>query len=273
MQHARRTCPQPPRGGITWTIAGERLGLLAWPRAILLQLAHPLVAAGVAAHSGIRGSPFEPFVRLHRTVKAMRWITFGTDVQADAALTQILTVHDRVYGRLADATGVHRAGAAYSAHDPDLLLWVHATLLDSYIRVLGEVLRPFTPAERDEYCREASSVAVALGADRSRIPTDWPTLQEYMKGEIDSRRVEVGNVARGLARVVLRPSLSWTVWPIRRVAEVITIGTLPDAIREQYGFEWSALGERRLQRVLSSLARIRARMPDRIARWPEARGS
>src|SRR5688500_506617 len=91
---------RPSPGGITWTIAGERLALLAWPRAILLQLAHPLVAAGVAEHSGFRSSPFAPFARLHATVGAMRRLTFGSDEEAAAVVRRILGVHDRVNGTL-----------------------------------------------------------------------------------------------------------------------------------------------------------------------------
>src|SRR3954451_5151728 len=98
---------RPSPGGMTWTIAGERLAVLAWPRAILLQLAHPLVAAGVARHSGFRASTFAPFVRLRSTVGAMRRLTFGSDEAAAAALRQIRGIHDRVNGRLQETAGPH----------------------------------------------------------------------------------------------------------------------------------------------------------------------
>jgi uncharacterized protein (DUF2236 family) len=167
---------RPPPGGITWKIAGERLALLAWPRAILLQLAHPLVAAGVAEHSDFRSSPFAPFARLHATVETMRQLTFGTDQQAAAAVQRILGVHDRVNGSLGEATGAHARGTRYSAHDPALLLWVHATLLDSHVRVLEPVLGPFTPDERDRYCRETAPLATVLGATNGEVPSTWDQL-------------------------------------------------------------------------------------------------
>ena len=162
---------RPSPGGITWTIAGERLALLAWPRAILLQLAHPLVAAGVAEHSGFRSSPFAPFARLHATVGAMRQLTFGTDEEAEAVVRRILGIHDRVNGTLREAAGTHAGGTRYSAHDPALLLWVHATLLDSHVRILEEVLRPFTPDERDRYCRETAVFAVGARRPAGRRAT------------------------------------------------------------------------------------------------------
>src|SRR5262245_19245436 len=111
MGSALRNWVRPPRGGITWEIAGERIGLLAWPRAVLLQLAHPLVAAGVGAHSDFRRSALTSYSRLHATVAAMRALTFGSDDQAEAALAGILRIHDRVHGRLDAGVGTHPQGA------------------------------------------------------------------------------------------------------------------------------------------------------------------
>jgi uncharacterized protein (DUF2236 family) len=262
---------RPPPGGITWTLAGERMALLAWPRAILLQLAHPLVAAGVAQHSGFRASPFAPFSRLHATVSAMRQLTFGSDAEADAVVRRILGIHDRVRGALGEATGPHGAGTRYSAHDPALLLWVHATLLDSHVRVLEPVLRPFTPEERDRYCDEAAPYAVVLGARAEDVPRTWDRLQEYMTAEIASGRVTVGADARSLAPAILRPVFARLLAPLHRPGELVTVGLLPPAIRDGYGFDWDDARERRMRTVLSALRAIRAATPDVFARWPEAR--
>lgn len=262
---------RPRRGGIAWEIAGERLGLLAWPRAVLLQLAHPLVAAGVGAHSEFRDSPLAPYSRLHATVSAMRAIAFGTDQQAQAALDGIRRIHDRVHGSLGAAVGAHPGGTPYSAHDPALLLWVHATLIDSAARLHEEVVRPLTPAERDEYCRDSAPLSAALGAVPKDLPRDWEYLQRYIHHEIASGRVAVGDQARTLGREVLRPPLGWMMWPMQRTSELITIGSLPDAIRDQYGFDWSPTRARRRRRALAALGVTRRGMPAALARWPEAR--
>jgi uncharacterized protein (DUF2236 family) len=262
---------RPRPGGITWKIAGERLALLAWPRAILLQLAHPLVAAGVAEHSGFRGSPLAPLSRLQATVSAMRRLTFGSEDEAADTVRVILRVHDRVNGSLRGGAGAYPSGTRYSAHDPALLLWVHATLLDSHVRVLERVIGPFTPDDLDRYCREAAPFAVVLGAAPADVPRTWQRLQDYVAGEIASGRVAVGLEARALAPAVLRPAVGRLVWPLQYAGELVSVGTLPDAIRGGYGFAWDEARERRMRRVLATLRRVRAHTPDGLARWPESR--
>jgi len=262
---------RPSPGGITWTIAGERMAILAWPRAILLQLAHPLVAAGVAQHSGFRDSPIAPFVRLRATIGAMRQLTFGSDEAADAAVRRILGIHDRVNGTMPEGAGAHAGGTRYSAHDPALLLWVHATLLDSHVRILEPILRAFTADERDRYCREAAPFAEILGAKPDDVPRTWEQLQDFITAQIRSGRVTVGAEARALSPAILRPTVARAMWPLRQASELVTIGSLPSEIRDGYGFSWDDDRQRRQQRVLGTLRRLRAVTPDFFARWPEAR--
>lgn len=98
-------------------INAERIGLAGWSRAILLQLAHPLVAAGVAEHSRFREGPLRAAMRLHHTVRAMTRLTFGTPAEYDAALQGILRIHRRVHGRLQTAVGPFPAGTSYTPSD------------------------------------------------------------------------------------------------------------------------------------------------------------
>jgi uncharacterized protein (DUF2236 family) len=262
---------RPPPGGITWTISGERLAVLAWPRAILLQVAHPLVAAGVNQHSGFRASPVAAYERLHATIGAMRQLVFGTEDQAAATVRRILSVHDRVNGTLQHGAGPHASGTRYTAHDPALLLWVHATLLDSHVRILEAVLRPFTADERDRYCRETASFAELLGASPDDVPRTWADLQAFMTAQIEGGHLAVGADARAVAPAILRPPFSRLVWPFRYAGELVTVGSLPPAIREGFGFAWDATRERHRQRAVAALRAVRAVTPDLFARWPEAR--
>src|SRR5213076_666668 len=100
---------------------GEAALILAGPRALLMQIAHPLVAAGVAQHSGF---PAGAYRRLARTMQAMLAISFGDSEQARRAAERVTSLHRTVSGRSA-------AGRGYSALDPELLAWVWATLVDS----------------------------------------------------------------------------------------------------------------------------------------------
>ncbi|HTV03088.1 MAG TPA: oxygenase MpaB family protein [Luteitalea sp.] len=251
-------------------INAERFVLAGWSRAILLQLAHPLVAAGVAEHSTFRGGLLSAAVRLHHTVAAMRRLTFGTTDEARATLDHILAIHRRVNGRLRDGVGPFTAGTPYSAEDPSLVTWVHATLLDSLPLVYGAVIKPLTDDERDEWCRESAPVARALGASDD-LPESWAALQAYIAQMQASGAIIVGNTARALARDVLAPRLSTLIAPARALNRTVTVGLLPERIRAQYGMAWQPGDEHRLARALSTLRTLRRLTPDRLAIWPDAR--
>lgn len=249
----------------------ERFVLLAWPRAILLQLAHPLVAAGVFEHSSFRGGPTAAATRLRATVQAMLALTFGTPDDHRRTLDTIRSVHRRVHGRLNVALGRFPAGTAYSAEDPELLLWVHATLLDSIPPVYERLVGPLSEGERDRYCAESAAVAVALGAREEDVPRTWNALGAYLTDMYASGSLAVGDQAKELADAVLRPPLSALIAPITRLNRLVTVGMLPPHIREQYGYEWSDRHQRRLVSAFRMLGAIRRHIPDRLAHWPDAR--
>jgi uncharacterized protein (DUF2236 family) len=251
-------------------INAERVVLAGWSRAILLQLAHPLVAQGVADHSTFREGLFTAAVRLHQTVGAMRRLTFGTAPEARRTLDGILAIHARVNGTLRDTVGPFPAGTRYSAEDPALLLWVHATLLDSLPLVYEALVVPLTPADRDAWCRESAPVARALGA-AADVPETWAALQTYMTCMYASGQIVVGETARRLAQDVLSPRLSLAIAPVRTVNRQVTVGLLPPPIRDAYGFVWDAGRDARLERTLHLLRTLRRLTPEWLAYWPDAR--
>ncbi len=112
----------------------EVVVVLGWGRAILMQLAHPLVAAGVGAHSGFDTGPLAYVRRMRRTISAMLSLTFGSEAEIRRTVEQINAIHGRVHGRLDRTAGAYAAGTPYDATDPALLAWVHATLVDSQLR-------------------------------------------------------------------------------------------------------------------------------------------
>ena len=256
---------------IAQRINAERLVLLGWSRAIALQMAHPLIAAGVADHSHFRASPLEAATRLRETVRAMLALTFGDPISHGHAIAGIRAIHSRVRGRLRENTGVFPAGTPYSAEDPALVLWVHATLAESVILVFERLVGPLTPEERDEYCAESAEVAASLGARREDLPRSWAALEIYLAGELTSGRIAVGADAREIIDAVLFPPLRWVSGPAAWLNRLITIGLMPDRIRAGYRYAWSDRRERQLRRVIAALRVVRQATPRMLAYWRPAR--
>lgn len=252
-------------------INAERVVLFGWSRAILLQLAHPLIAAGVADHSSFRGGPFTAAARLHHTIRAMLALTFGDPAARDETLERIRGIHRRVRGHLAETVGPFPAGTPYFADDPDLLLWVHATLLDSIPLVYEHLVAPLTAAERDRYCEEAAMTAIELGARPADVPRTWTDLRTYVDGMHRSGRLVVGPQAREVAAAVLAPRMARLIVPAAAANRLVTVGLLPDPLRRPFGFTWSEQQERRLRTVLRVIRGTRRAMPRVLALWPEAR--
>ena len=253
-------------GSITWRINREAIVVAGWGRAILLQLAHPAVASGVHDHSSFRGSLRSSFFRLHSTVGAMLSMTFGDNEQMLTAAAGINVIHDRVSGRVRG-----RTGETYSAHDADLQRWVHGTLLESIPLIYELLVAPLTRDERDRYCFEAAIMEPLLGMPAGSLPRDSAQLETYMREMLSSANISVTDTSRALARAVLYPPRWYVAWPAFRVLQVLTIGSLPPAIRRAYGFEWRARDERTFSRC-TSLLRGSVRLLPGIARdWPIAR--
>lgn len=236
--------------GMAWKIHRERVLLAGWGRAILLQIAHPRVARGVAEHSAFTTDRWGRLRRLHRTLSAMLALTFGSEAEAAGSAARINAIHDRVHGRLEEPEG----GVPYSAHDPVLLTWVHATLIESFLLTYRLFVRPVTTAEADRYCAEASGIEPALGIPAGRLPRTERELREYLDAMLAGGSIEVTDTARRLSREIIRPPAPALVRPALWLAALPAIGLLPPAIREAYGFGWNG-GRARALRVLAGVTR------------------
>jgi uncharacterized protein (DUF2236 family) len=256
---------------ISWALHREVVLLAGWGRAILLQLAHPLVAQGVADHSGFARERWGRLGRLRRTLEAMLALTFGTAEETAAAAAAINRIHDRVHGNLAEQAGVFGAGAPYSAHDPALLAWVHATLVDTFLLTYERFVSPLTAAARDRYCREASAAAPLLGLSIHAFPATTAELSTYLERMLASGEICVTDTARGLAGEVLSPGLPWPARPLVALARLTTLGLLPDPVRRAYGFGWTRPQERALSLLAAATRHGLPLVPPRLRVWPAAR--
>ncbi len=255
-------------GSVTWKVNREMVVVAGWGRAILLQLAHPSVAAGVHGHSTFRGSLCSSFKRLHSTAGAMLSLTFGDTEQMIRAAAGINAIHDRVRGHVPGP-----ARQAYSAHDPDLQRWVHATMLDTIPLTYERLVGPLTLRERDQYCVEAAIMEPLMGMPDGWLPRDSAQLDSYMRQMLAGGTLVVTDNSRALAQALLYPPRWYLLWPAFRPMQLLTVGSLPASIRQAYGFEWRPRDERALARWIRLLKASQRLLPPVAREWPVARPS
>jgi uncharacterized protein (DUF2236 family) len=252
-------------------VNAERVVLLGWSRAILMQLAHPLIATGVVQHSTFRGGAIEAAVRLHHTVGAMLSLVFGDDAGRAAAVARIRAIHRTINGTLPEAAGPFAAGTRYSAEDPALLLWVHATLVDSSADIYQRIIGPLGASELDDLCVLSAPLLAELGGDPASTPLRWSDLQNYMSSVHASGALTVTPDARMIGVAVLSPRAAGVPLPLAGFHRLIATGLLPPSLREAYGIPWSPQHDIRFGRALNLVRNLRRVAPSFVARWPHAR--
>jgi uncharacterized protein (DUF2236 family) len=225
----------------------------------LLQIANPLIAQGVLDHSSLRT---DPFARLINTAEWVATVGFGTTDEAERAIRGLAETHRRVAGTLpaASATDAYPAGTAYDAADPDLVRWVHATLVDSFLVAYETLCNRLPTADADRLVVEWNAVAARLGVPAESLWTTRDQLRGYIEGEIESGRVAPGAGSREVARTILESPLPSTpirsAWPM---LHLFSVGLLGDRLRRQFGLEWGGsqrFAHRALLRTLRGLLRV-----------------
>ncbi len=199
---------------VVWRVHASPAMLIGGLRALLLQTLHPLAMAGVADHSDYRD---DPWGRLHRTGRFVGATTYGNTASAEAAVAVVRRVHERVKGFAPD-------GRPYSANDPHLLLWVHITEVDSFLRAHQRYdANPLSDAEADRYVAEMAIVAERLGSERP--PSSMADLAEMMA----AFRKECGanRQTRDALRFLLNPPVHLATRPIYGIISAAAVGLLP----------------------------------------------
>ncbi len=204
--------------------------------AVLLQVAHPLVAAGVAQHSAYDADLWR---RLTRTLRALYLITFGCKAEAERAGGAVQAVHAGVRGTTATALGPFPAGTPYSADDPELMLWVHATLVHASLSAYQRFERKLSEPEQKSYYRDMATVAHLFGIPAGVIPPTLAEFNDYLATQLASSEITVTQPARTIAAMILRAPLPA---PIRLLApphRLATAAQLPPRLRQEYGLRWT----------------------------------
>jgi uncharacterized protein (DUF2236 family) len=214
---------------VAWRLDREATLLLgAGPRALLLQLAHPSVAAGVAEHSDFRRDPWR---RLDGTLRSYLRIVYGSTAVARAEIGRLNRLHGSI------------TGPGYRARDPELGMWVHATLVDSTLAAYAAWMRPLDAGEAERFYAEMRPIGAAFGIPESRNPADLAAFRWYLDEMLAPvGPVHVSPTARELAEAILHPPLpgplgrvplptalyDWTLWP--------ALDLLPAGVRAEYDF-------------------------------------
>jgi uncharacterized protein (DUF2236 family) len=230
-----------------WQVDREMVLLLAGGRALLMQLAHPKIAAGVADHSRFQD---DPFGRLYRTMSAMWSIVFDERTEARAALERVENRHRKVRGSVPSGEPLHSKNH-YDAFDQELLLWVHATLIDSAMIAYDRFVRPLPPVEKIGYYDDSKKLACLFGIEEKIIPPSLTEFDRYMKRMLTQDVLAVGPTAKNLSHDILyaRP---WIFKPAGPLFRFVTAGLLPQKLREGYELKWNEHKEK----IFSLLARV-----------------
>jgi uncharacterized protein (DUF2236 family) len=220
-----------PPDSVAWRVHGDVTSMLVGGvAALMLQMLHPAVLAGVWDHSGFRD---DMQGRLRRTARFIAVTTYGAPDDARALLAKVRKIHDHIGGTLPD-------GTPYRASEPDLLAWVHVSevlsFLDGWIRY-GEpgMIR----ADQDRYVAEMARIAGPLGVDP--IPTTRAEAEAIQRAMRPSLRVDART--RDVAGVLLnQPSPSLAARPFQTMTMQAAIDLLPGWARTMHGLEQPGVG-------------------------------
>ena len=251
-------------GSEVWRVGRERILLLGGPAALLMQLAHPLVAAGVADHSGFMADPFE---RLRATLDATLRVSFGDREQVQEAAARIGATHQRVRGILRATVGPFPAGTPYSATDPELAMWVHATLVYVAIAAYELLVGSLSWARRERYYQEARRFARIFGVTDQVCPATYQAFLEYLRSMQQSELLTVGDQARSLAEQVLHPPVPTVLRLTKPASRAVTAALLPSMIRQQFGLRLGVLERTLLHTIIRMLRATITVWPRRVRYW------
>jgi uncharacterized protein (DUF2236 family) len=253
----------------------ERAVALSGPRALLMQAAHPLAVAGLLAHSDALADPYD---RLARTAEVMSAITFGPREQADRMTAHVRAMHRRVRGRLGDTAGVFEAGTPYRADDPQLLMWILYTLVDSAIVVYTTYVGSLGPLQRTALWEDYKVLGRLFGLADAEMPDTLDDLTEYGRAMLEGDTLFVGDWARRRAReIVFEPPVPQLARPLVETVNFITIALLPDRISSEYGF--SPLPPAAVRRAMVAAGAVYVRrgllplLPAQLRQVPAARAA
>jgi len=157
-------------GSISWEINGDLASLVVGGTgAILMEVLHPSVMAGVFTQSSYRT---EPLRRARNTLGYVLRTTFGSTPGATRVVDAVKNVHSRIAGTRPD-------GVAYRALDPELIGWVHTCIPWAVMNAFDRYCRPLSREEKDRYLSEQAVIGRMGGAEW--VPETVSQLDDYVE--------------------------------------------------------------------------------------------
>jgi uncharacterized protein (DUF2236 family) len=237
--------------------ASEGIILAGAGRAILLQLARPEVGHGVARHSDFAHNPMG---RLHGTLMYVYAVMSGTDSDREIAAGYVTRMHSAVVGV--------DEGVRYDARDPELQLWVAATLYDTAVRVHDLVLGNLPESDADALFQRYAALGTALDVPEGMWPTDRAAFRRYWEGAV--QELDVDATAKAQADALWEATEApWWVRRLMPLNRFITAGMLPAEVRTGFGLSWSPSRRRALDAVWRIVGAVYQALPARVRTWPE----
>jgi uncharacterized protein (DUF2236 family) len=211
---------------MAWRIHGDPASLIGGLRALLVQGLKPEAMAAVDQHSDYRE---DPWARLRATSDYLVATTFGDTATAEAWGARVRSIHRRVRG-IDPVTK-----RPYRADDPELLLWVHAVEVHSFLTAYRHYAGTVTDADADRYVREMIRAAELVGLHAEDVPASLGALRDYLRAVDD---LALTPAAKEGARYVLSPPMPLAARPLWVVAAIAAVAILPRRARRLYGLPW-----------------------------------
>jgi uncharacterized protein (DUF2236 family) len=246
-------------GSLTWKVNREAALFLGAGRALLLQLAHPWIAAAIEQHSDTFANPIS---RFHRTFSTMFTMAFGTLDQSLGAARALHRRHATINGRLPSTAGPFPAGSFYCANAVPALRWVHATLVDTALVAHALVLPPLPHEERELYWSESRLLAGLFGIPEAALAPNWPAFAAYVGAMAESETLTVTDTARVMAHRLLAGAGTWL--PVPASYKAVTASLLPPRLRDAFALSYGAPEQRAADHLMGWVRRVYPRLPARL---------
>lgn len=219
-------------GSATWAINSEAALMLGGGCALILQVAHPLVGAGVEHYSRFHA---DRWGRLTHTLDTMGRLIFGDTATAERSAMRMRRAHGRIQGIVSVGQA---AGRSYDATDPALVLWVWATLVHTSIATYERYVRRLPSTEIERYYIEQKRLAYACGVPLDGCPPTYADFTAYFEGTVQ-RLLEPTPAARHVADIALNPlDLPRAAAPLLALVRLPTVGLLPERLRDGLDLRW-----------------------------------